>query len=69
MKTGLLIVQIITATLLIVIILIQTGGKGFARSWGSSASFTRRGLEKVVFRATFVVAAVFVIVSILQLTF
>jgi preprotein translocase subunit SecG len=64
----LIIVQIITSTLLVAAIIVQTKGTGFGRSWGSgSSSFTRRGLEKLVFRATFVLAAIFIVVSILQL--
>lgn len=64
-----LALQVISAVLLTSAILIQSKGTGFGRAWGgsSSASFTRRGLEKVVFRATFVFAALFIIVSILQL--
>ncbi|OGM28275.1 preprotein translocase subunit SecG [Candidatus Woesebacteria bacterium RIFCSPLOWO2_01_FULL_39_61] len=65
-----LILQVVFASILIVMILMQPKGTGFARSWGSSgSSFTRRGLEKVTFRATFIVSAAFIIVSILQLVF
>jgi len=46
-------------------ILIQARGTGFGR--GSTASFTRRGLEKLIFRLTFVFAAIFMLVSILQI--
>lgn len=68
MNNILLIAQITSGLILTAVILIQSRGKGFARSWGGSASFTRRGLEKVVFRMTFVLAAIFIIVSILQMT-
>jgi len=47
-------------------ILVQTRGSGFARG-GSHASFARRGLEKLVFRLTFVLVAIFLAVSILRL--
>lgn len=67
MKTALLIIQIVSALVLIASILIQTKGTGFGRSFKSGASFTRRGLEKVVFKMTFVVAFVFISVSLLQL--
>lgn len=66
MSNILLVIQLIAAIFLVVAILVQTKGKGFART--SGPSFTRRGLEKLVFRATFAVSAIFVIVSILQLT-
>lgn len=66
MKNTLLIIQIVSAILLTGIILIQARGTGFGR--GSTASFTRRGLEKLIFRLTFVFAGIFMLVSILQIT-
>ncbi|OGM12405.1 preprotein translocase subunit SecG [Candidatus Woesebacteria bacterium RBG_16_34_12] len=69
MQNILLIIQIISSIILVFAILIQSKGTGFTRSWkASSASFTRRGLEKIVFKLTFVITAIFLIVSILQLT-
>lgn len=63
-----IILQITTAILLIVLIIMQPRGKGFSRSFGSpGTSFTRRGLEKVIFRTTFVVSGIFILASILQL--
>lgn len=67
MTNSLLIIQIVSGLALVILILIQSKGKGFARSFGSSASFTRRGLERVVFRLSFLVAAIFIVISILQL--
>ena len=68
MSELLIIVQIIVSVLLVGAIIIQTKGTGFGRSFGAgSQSFTRRGLEKLVFRATFVLAGLFILVSILQL--
>jgi len=70
MKQALTIVQIIISILLIGLILIQARGTGFGRSSGlGGASFTRRGLEKLVFRLTFVVVSLFIVISILQLVF
>ena len=66
MKNIFLVVQIISAILLTGTILIQARGTGFGR--GSAASFTRRGLEKLIFRLTFVFAGIFMLVSILQVT-
>jgi protein translocase SecG subunit len=66
MENLLLIAQIITGILLTGAILIQTRGTGFGRG-SSHASFTRRGLEKLVFRSTFVLTAIFLIISILRL--
>jgi protein translocase SecG subunit len=64
MKNTFLVIQIVSAILLTGTILIQARGTGFGR--GSTASFTRRGLEKLIFRLTFVFAAIFMLVSILQ---
>ncbi len=66
MKNTFLVIQIISAILLSGTVLIQARGTGFGR--GSTASFTRRGLEKLIFRLTFVFAAIFMLVSILQVT-
>jgi len=68
MQKVLLTIQSVSAILLIAVILIQARGTGFGRSGGSTSSFTRRGLEKLVFRLTFVLAAIFIIVSVLQFT-
>lgn len=67
MHQALLIIQIIAATTLTGLILIQSKGTGFGRAWGGSSSFTRRGLEKIIFRSTFLISAIFIVVSILQL--
>lgn len=62
------IFQILIAGLLAFLILIQVKGSGFGRVWGAtSTSFTRRGLEKLVFRLTFVLAFLFIGISIAQL--
>lgn len=69
MKQAVIVFQIVLSIFLVVLILMQSKGTGFARSWTSTgASFTRRGLEKIVFRATFIVAALFVIISVIQVT-
>ena len=70
-KFGLTIIQIISSITLIVLILIQARGTGFGRSggFGGNTSFSRRGLEKLIFRSTFFVVFVFILVSILQLVF
>jgi preprotein translocase subunit SecG len=71
MKQVLIVVQIVCSISLIVLILIQARGTGFGRSggFGGNTSFSRRGLEKLIFRLTFVMAFVFILVSILQLVF
>ena len=69
MKQALTIIQIIASLLLIGLILIQARGTGFGRSssLGGSSSFSRRGLEKLIFRLTFVVVTVFLVVAVLSL--
>jgi len=70
MKQILTVVQIVVSIALIGLVLIQARGTGFGRSSGiGGASFTRRGLEKLVFRLTFVVVFLFIAISILQLIF
>lgn len=66
MKELVQIVQSISALLLIIFVLLQVRGTGFSRS-SNSSSFTRRGVEKLVFRLTFVVTALFLIMSAVSL--
>jgi protein translocase SecG subunit len=69
MKSFLLIAQIVLSVSLTLIVLIQSKGTGLAKGWGSSTtSFSRRGLEKIIFKGTFLISALFIIVSILQLS-
>ena len=68
MQNLLLIIQSVLALGLVLLILIQGRGTGISRAFGGgNVSFTRRGLEKIVFKSTFVFSALFIIVSILQL--
>lgn len=66
MQTGLLVLQIVVGVVLSGLILVQVKGTGFGRVWGGlSNSFARRGLEGFVFKLTFVLAAAFVVISLL----
>ena len=67
MKQALTVIQIVVSLLLIGLILIQARGTGFGR--GGNTSFTRRGLEKLIFKLTFFTALIFLVVSTLQLLF
>jgi len=67
MKNLLFYAQIVLSMSLVLVILVQSRGTGFSRGFGSTTSFSRRGLEKVVFRLTFVLAALFILVSLLQI--
>lgn len=70
MKGFLIYSQLALSVLLIVLIIIQSRGTGFARGFSASqVSFARRGLEKLIFRLTFVVVGLFVISSALTFLF
>lgn len=70
MKNILLIIQIVISVGLVSLILIQSKGTGLGRTFGggSQVSFSRRGLEKFLYKLTFVLAGLFILVSILCLT-
>lgn len=61
MKTYLSILQIIVSILLIGAILLQQRGTGLSATFGGEGNVyrTKRGLEKIIFWATIVLAAVF----------
>ena len=69
MKQVILVGQIAVSAFLVVLILLQARGTGFGRSLGggNQSSFSRRGLEKVVFKLTFILVGIFIAISILQL--
>ena len=69
MNIVLLIVQMVSALLLVGVVLVQSKGSGLGKAWGGGGgtSFTRRGLEKLIFKSTFVIAFVFIASSLLQL--
>lgn len=61
--------QTILAIILIAFILLQSRGAGLGGAWGGGGELytTRRGIEKLLFRGTVVVAALFVIISFTSL--
>jgi protein translocase SecG subunit len=68
MQQALFIFQIIVSILLSAVVLLQVKGTGFGRVWGGlSTSSTRRGLEGLIFKLTFVLAALFIVVSLVSL--
>lgn len=71
MKPGIYIVQIVLALLLIVVILIQQKGSGLGSTFGGEMAMyrTKRGAEKLLFRATIVLAILFIISSVIGLSF
>lgn len=69
MKNVLLIIQILISLSVILLISIQTKGTGLGRTFGSTAtlSFKRRGIEKLIFKLTFIFTALFLLISIIQI--
>ena len=70
MKTWLTVAQIVTGVVLTGLVLLQAKGTGLGRAFGSIAYHSRRGVEKIVFRSTIIIAVIFVLLSVLNvLTF
>lgn len=69
MKNVLIFVQIFVSILLITLILSQAKGAGLGSAWGGGSEFytTRRGMEKIIFTATIILAALFLLLSIANL--
>ncbi len=64
------ILQILISGVLIIVILMQVRESGSGLFGSAQASYrTRRGLEKTLFQFTIVLAAVFLLVSILSVRF
>lgn len=66
------IAQIVLAILIIVLILLQERSSGLGGIFGGEGSGfyqTRRGLEKIVFRATIVLAVFFVALAVYQIAY
>ena len=62
-------VQIIISITLILLIVLQAKGVGLGRAWGGGGEFykSRRGVEKLIFKVTIVIAFLFLTSSILNL--
>lgn len=69
MHSGLIIFQILLGVALSTCILIQSRGAGLGTAWGGSGGgyHTKRGFEKLLFRATIVLAVLFFGSSIVSL--
>jgi len=61
MKLALVIIQAVTAILLIITILLQQRGTGLSGAFGGEGNVyrTKRGVEKMLFIATIVIAIIF----------
>ncbi len=65
----LVIAQTVLALLLIFLIVLQNRGAGLGSAWGGGGEFygTRRGVEKIIFRATILTAGLFILLSFASL--
>lgn len=70
MKNALLIIQVIVAILIIILIMLQPEGSGFSMNFTSGGEnyHTKRGAEKIMFRLTIALIAIFLILSIINLS-
>ena len=66
MSEFLPIIQIIISVLLIGAILLQSRGSGLSSVFGGESTFyhTRRGIEKIIFWATIILAILFIATSL-----
>lgn len=69
MKNIVLIVNIVVSLIIIVLILMQGKGAGLGSAWGGAGEMfqTRRGVEKIVLKATVAVIIIFFAVSVYNL--
>lgn len=69
MNTFLLVFEVIVAVALILLVLIQSGDAGLTGIWsgGGETYHSKRGVEKIVFIATIVCAALFTLLAVLIL--
>lgn len=70
MSSVLTIIQITISVLLIAAVLLQARGGGLSPVFGGESGVyrTRRGAEKMIFRATIALAVLFFLVAVLNLT-
>lgn len=60
------LIQLVSAVLLIILILVQNRGTGLGSAFGGEGSVyrTKRGLERNIFAATIILAIVFLITAL-----
>lgn len=69
MNAILNIIQIVLSALLIILILIQQRGAGLGSAFGGEGGiyYKKRGMEKVIFIATIVLAVLFILTAFLRM--
>lgn len=70
MRLSITILEIIVAVLLTGAIILQAKGTGLGSAWGGSGETyqSRRGVEKVIFRGTIILAILFGVLAIWSAT-
>jgi preprotein translocase subunit SecG len=68
MTNIILLLQVLISISLIVVILLQAKGTGLGRAFGGGGEFYRskRGIEKILFRITIILAVLFLISSLIS---
>ncbi len=71
MQVALNVTQMVVAIVLIIAVILQNKGAGLSGAFGPQAGVfrTRRGLERILFRLTIVLAVLFLAVSLLNVRF
>lgn len=71
MDKTLITFQLVSAIILIILILLQQRGAALGGAFGGEGNVyrSRRGIEKFLFRATIVVATIFIVLAIANLFF
>jgi preprotein translocase subunit SecG len=69
MKNVLVVVQLISAVIVSILILMQAKGTGLGRTFGSQTYHSKRGVEHLIFRLTIIMAVTFVVTSIITQVF
>lgn len=66
MQNGLLIANIVLSIIIVVLILLQGKGAGLGSAWGGGGEFyqTRRGVEKITMRLTYICIFLFFVLSL-----
>lgn len=65
------IIQIISAIALIIVVLLQSRGAGLGAAFGGEGNVyrTKRGMEKVLFQATIILAIIFFATAIINILY
>ncbi len=71
MRTAVSVIQIVISVLLVGAILLQQRGTGLSAAFGGEGNVyrTKRGLEKVIFAATIVLAVLFFATALVSILF